>query len=413
MPRRRSTNVKPQRSGRVVAGSSGDPIPKEPRTQGEPACGSSLDARMQAAAAAERSSPSRPAAEASVAAPGRLVGLDVICQELHGPRGETLLDPVHAELRFLARCFNYPSEGILNYLPPSRYPTLKALGALPAAYGRYEATSLQDDADCLGIDSVVPRSELLKAASSLLWSSVSLNSAETLLTVVLSGRDRLLYDELGSSTAVSRCLWLLDDVYAGYTKATLRCSAPLGMGHYVAWSERQRQLAELGEAKYQSEDTLVAEVKELLSKLAERLGESRSFGGDSSSGSERLSLLDARAYSHLAVLYSIPRECCLCLHTTLANWPGLRMYCARIEQRLAVWPSKRAFLAASVADQRAVADREVQHRLAAEAARLQHRLDYTDPSPLVYAGAALAVAVMSAWLLSSKAPQFRLGSSLA
>ncbi|CAE7337756.1 GRXC3, partial [Symbiodinium necroappetens] len=101
------------------------------------------------------------------------------------------------------------------------------------------------------------------------------------------------------------------------------------------------------------QSSLILELRTALEALSERLGD-QSFGkgGDKQAGSDRedrhgFSRLDARAYAHLVVLFSIPCDPGSCLQRLLCDFPSLSRFVGLVEERLpGTWPDYSTFMLA-------------------------------------------------------------------
>lgn len=242
-----------------------------------------------------------------------------------GPLGETVLDPVQAELLFVARWRQLP----LRFLP-SRYPSFSALGPLPAAVSGLRANGVNGP--------IVPRDQLLGEIAAL--DSKGYGKALTLADEAFCS---LLQQRIGKG--LPTLLFNDPGVWEDYTKPTLRCSAPFGWGLTVAWSEKWSHT----EAKDQHNASVLG-IESALEALSERLGHADCFGADTSApGAEgdALNRLDACAYAHLAVLFSIPCQKDSWLHKLFLRFPTLVQFCDRLETRFdgGVWPDHYSFLA--------------------------------------------------------------------
>jgi len=294
--------------------------------------------------------------------------------EVKGPTGETILDPVFAELLFVARWRRLPLQ-----LIPSRYPTVAALGALPASSGGALSSSASPS-NAVDQDGAVTRPRLLNAVAALSGYQKGQSDDDEAFSELLRHY---------VADAIEAILYCDDGVWEDFTKPALARSAPRGMGWYVAWSERRRHLqrpagktslamsapgapGSLGTAATgalsgpQSGDganasfegrsarcsVALLELTTALTALAERLDSGDSFadngfvGGATGNSVDGLCALDACAFGHLSVLYSIPCQAGSRLFELLSRFPTLAQFCDRMELRLGgTWPSAESFLA--------------------------------------------------------------------
>lgn len=251
------------------------------------------------------------------------LALEVQYQRCVGPLGFTILDPLTAELLFWSRW-----RRAAVTLKPCPRPVDWHLGPLPAATRG---------------DETVPRARVLDAIAA---------AGERGLPEVLPSETDAIYCAMVRHRVGSALRALLFGDFGtwdDYTRPTLVRSAPWGRGLYFAWQERRRQLSGLSLAA--AADVHAAALLALegaLTALVERLGTSDAFGcrGGQQGSIESLTPLDACAYGHLAVLFSIPCESGSRLHGLLRRFATLACFCERVEQWLGgVWPSADAFLA--------------------------------------------------------------------
>ncbi|CAE8676595.1 unnamed protein product [Polarella glacialis] len=260
-----------------------------------------------------------------------------------GPCGETVLDPVFAELLCVSRW----RQQLPLHFEGSRYPTLgRALGPLPAALLPAAPNSRR----------LRPtrRDELLAALARLDPEGYG---------APLGGDDEAFVSllDLCIGPAITDLLYNDRSIWEDYTRPTLVRSAPSGYGWVHAWAERRRQQRELrgrlgGIRSLDSSVALGLGLRSALEALAERLGSADSFGSKSSSSSSEvtaLSALDAKAYGHLVVLFSIPCERGSSLQQILSDFPSLARFCGWLEERLSgIWPDYGSFLSALPPDER-------------------------------------------------------------
>mmetsp|Transcript_60558 Transcript_60558/g.170636 ORF Transcript_60558/g.170636 Transcript_60558/m.170636 type:complete len:386 (-) Transcript_60558:122-1279(-) len=266
----------------------------------------------------ETSAAGGPSGPATAVQRGPGDSISVVYHRAMGPLGETVLDPVFAEVLFVTRWRQLPAR-----LVPSAYPVAAALGALPAGIGR----------------GMIHRSELLESIAALGSSQHSKG---------LTPSDEAFCGMLSHSIGKAIRALLFGDigVWEDYTRPTLVQSAPLGWGWAVAWREwRRQQCGPPHPASLAGPQTATfLGLRDVLKALVERLGEADSFGA---AVGEEVTALDARAYAHLAVLYSIPCERDSNLHALLASFPTLAHFCDRMDMRFGgIWPDARSFLAA-------------------------------------------------------------------
>lgn len=276
--------------------------------------------------------------------------MEVLYHRVLGPRGETVLDPVFAELLFVARWRRLP----IRFLP-SAYSEVVALGELPAALANgtdcgtaCAASSAACGTTCGCGRRVVARPALLAAAASL--------DACGAYGQVLSADDRAFCDltrhRMGEG--IASVIWCDASVWEEFTLPALTRSSPWGFGWLLALLARRQKLRRhrcAGGAATLEQRCAVAllELESALRALAERLGGADAYdvrSGDQSLEPRGLTALDACAFAHLAVLYSIPCHKDSTLHGMLAGFPMLAHYCDRMEMRFGVWPNPRSFLAA-------------------------------------------------------------------
>lgn len=257
--------------------------------------------------------------------------LEVSYFQTFGPKGETVLDPVLAELFFVAKWRKLPL-----HLNPCRYPHIKALGTLPAGVGG-------------AFRGIVRRTDLLSAVAAL---------DADVYGKKLDPTDKAFCSLLDSRVGEAVCaiLWGDAGVWEDYTYPTVSRSAPLGRGWYLASTERQRQQRGLALKQSQNGQTAFLGLRGALEALAARLGSDDTFG--SATGrkeAETLSALDSRVYGHLSVLFSIPCEPSSPLQKMLQDFPTLAQFCDRMELRYSAWPSSSSFLASLPCRERAPA----------------------------------------------------------
>ncbi|CAE7666116.1 Acadl [Symbiodinium sp. CCMP2456] len=253
-------------------------------------------------------------------------------------RGEkqTVLDPVHAELRFLSKWRPHlplKFEG-------SSYPTIAALGQLPAALSATHGVVARKDLR-----------QLLAKVDPQGYGAALAADDEAFLHLL----DRI-------EILIAALLYQDASIWETHTRPTLLSSAPPGFGTVTALTERRRQKQRLQEAmasrglpagaQIQS-SLMILELRTALEALSERLGD-QSFGkgGDKQAGSDRedrhgFSRLDARAYAHLVVLFSIPCDPGSCLQRLLCDFPSLSRFVGLVEERLpGTWPDYSTFMLA-------------------------------------------------------------------
>lgn len=241
-----------------------------------------------------------------------------------GSDRQIVVDPLVVELLFLARWRQVPVR-----LFPCKYSTTKNFGTLPTLVSR-----------SIG---VVRRDEALATMSRL--ANVEDSPTEKAFTSLVRCR-------LGN--VIEAVLWNDVGVYEDYTFPALVRSMVLGW--FVAWREKRWRAA----MPPHSVHAALLDLRSTLAALAEHLGQADSFrlASQRSNATEignvdDLSGLDATAFAHLAVLYSIPCEFNSYLHKVLSEFPSLADYCDRMQERLAVWPGKSIppnFLGALIGD---------------------------------------------------------------
>jgi len=248
--------------------------------------------------------------------------------------GETVLDPVLAELLFIRRW-----KRVDLRLQPSNYPHVRATGELPA---------------CFSPDGLVQRPQLLKKVRHWTGCGYSSTANSTLARADLTkgcaepGNDVAwrCFIEQRVGVPLQVLLWCDDDVYANHTRPALLGAAPSGFGWYLTWSLRYTCRQKL--RSYTSVDdnaglhTVLAELDENLAVLEQRLGNAKTFGDEV----QKFTCLDACAYGHLSVLYSIRCKRGSALHSLLLRHRNLADFCALVERGLGAWPDPRTFLAA-------------------------------------------------------------------
>lgn len=261
----------------------------------------------------------------------RLNGSTVIYFRTLSRRGETVLDPVLAELLFIRR---WKRLGLR--LVPSNYPHLCATGELPA---------------CFSPEGLVRRPQLLQTLRH--WTGCSgLSTTEGSSAKAEPVEDRIppvtdvgwrCFLEQRVGVPVQILLWRDEAVYAKHTQPALLGTTPWGFGWYLTWSLRRQKLQSCSSAVDDAGLLVIlAELDKSLTVLEERLGNAQSFGDKL----RNFTYLDACAYGHLSVLYSISCERGSPFHTLLLRHRSLADFCARMELRLGAWPEPRTFLAA-------------------------------------------------------------------
>lgn len=271
-----------------------------------------------------------PDPEARCSEEGERKEILVLVHRSLGPLGETITDPVLAELCFAAQWRRLP----LRYVA-SKYPLVRAVGTLPALVGS-------------GAGGIVPRHMLLGNLAALdpTGYGEDLAAGDAAFCGFVKAR-------LGK--AISFLLWADPGVWEDYTRHIVAKSAPFGFGWLAAWTERRRRLALM-----RVDEPVACGAKEVallglpaaLEAMVERLGNADFFGHAGSAGTERISRVDACAFGHLSVLYSIPCEPSSSLHKLLAGFPTLLNFCDRMDARFGLWPDPKSFLAAVPPDAR-------------------------------------------------------------
>lgn len=269
-----------------------------------------------------------------VGSPGLGGKIRVVHFRARGPLGDTVLDPVFAELLFVARWRGMPLE-----LVPTGYPSTRALGQLPVSVG-----------GVLAEGRIVQRPDLLKTLST--HDGASYGSPLSIDDEAFRG---LLRNRVGM--AITALLFGATQIWEEYTKPTLLRSAPTALALVETWCERRRQRCGLSERE--SADVWSVAQRELivaLEALAARLGSADCFGESDSNDNvsrgrtgnlERLNALDACAYGYLSVLFSIPCAPDSGLREVCARFPTLGQFLDRLELRFGgVWPERQSFLAA-------------------------------------------------------------------
>jgi len=262
----------------------------------------------------------------------KLTGSIVIYFRALGRHGETVLDPVLAELLFI-RSWRQVDLRLI----PSNYPHMRATGELPA---------------CFSPDGLVRRPQLLQKLRHWTGCCFSSTTTDSLARAEhAEGRTAPVTDaawrcflEQRVGVPLQVLLWCDEAVYAKHTHPALLGTTPRGFGSYLAWSLRRtwRQklrscVSVVGNAGLPA---IVEELDKSLTMLEERLGNAESFGD------EQITCLDACAYGQLSVLYSINCKQGSPLHNLLLQHRSLANFCARMELRLGAWPERRTFLAA-------------------------------------------------------------------
>lgn len=271
--------------------------------------------------------------------------IDVMRFRALGPCGETVLDPTTAELLFVAKWrqmherFGFEKVNYHIQFEISNWPYVAALGSLPAAFGGpLSKGGAHHSGQAARCDDLLRRVVEATRDVELLPESVQDAGFCSLLRLRI-GRaiDALLYGD--------------DGVWEDYTRPAIVRSAPLGLGLAVANSERRRRSA--NESIAASRKAALIELPGSLEALAHHLGDHETFGSvaeslaDNSAGSSlHISALDACAYAHLSVLFSIACEPGSRLQQLLASHKTLVHLCDRLELAVSAWPDARSFLAA-------------------------------------------------------------------
>jgi len=251
-----------------------------------------------------------------------------------GPLGDTVLDPVFAELLFVASWRGLPLE-----LVPTGYSSTGALGPLPASAG-----------GTLAEGRIVRRTDLLQTLST--HDAASYGSPLSSDDEAFCG---LLRNRVG--LAITALLFGATQIWDEYTQPTLLRSAPTSLALVVTWCERRRQRCGLSERE--SADRWSVALRELsvaLEALAARLGSADCFGESDGNNNasightgnlEGLNALDACAYGYLSVLFSIPCVPGSSLREVCARFPTLGQFLDRLDLHFGgVWPERQSFLAA-------------------------------------------------------------------
>eukprot|EP00929_Paragymnodinium_shiwhaense_P061591 TRINITY_DN30771_c0_g1_i1.p1 TRINITY_DN30771_c0_g1~~TRINITY_DN30771_c0_g1_i1.p1 ORF type:complete len:395 (+),score=69.45 TRINITY_DN30771_c0_g1_i1:73-1257(+) len=280
---------------------------------------------------------------------------EVVHHSVLGPNNvATVIDPVFAEVLFVARWRKLPIR-----LRGSNYPTMGAMGELPLC--------LDETAHGGAAEVVVQRHEILR--------HLAANDPECY------GRAQphedlafcdMIRHRLGRALAV--LLWSDNCIWEDFTQPAVARSAPWGVGWAVAAQEQIRQLALLEPPVRDKEGrstVAVMELTETLECLAERLGSSDSFAAQEHT--DTLTALDACAYAHLAVLYSIPCDKGSLLQALFLQHRTLIHFCDRLELRFGAWPDPRSFLAALPPEARMPAAMDAARHAEAEAAEKNGR----------------------------------------
>jgi len=255
-------------------------------------------------------------------------GIEVLHFRSVGPHGETCLDPVLAELLFIARW-----RGLRLRLLPSSWPSSAVCGSLPAGLGAAFSGGR------------VRRAELLDAARSFICGN---GDGEAALSCTDEAFCSLLRRTVGQ--AISGILYGDVGVWEDYTRPTLVRSAPIGCGWAIALAERRKRQCAEQPGRWHA---ALLELEGALGALADRLGSAETFGSTGMPGPpQAITALDACAYGHLSVLYSVPYEQGSRLHKVLTRFPSLPHLLDRLERRFRAWPDPRSFLVSLSTEER-------------------------------------------------------------
>lgn len=125
-------------------------------------------------------------------------------------------------------------------------------------------------------------------------------------------------------------LWRNDIIYGTYTRPTLIASTPRMLALYYCWKMRRNAEGFCSLNCVFDDKACDKKLDTTLQALAEFLADKPFFGGD------RPNYVDARAFSYLAVIFSMPLKGTVFLRTA-AKRSTLTDYCSRMNEKYNLW----------------------------------------------------------------------------
>jgi len=267
---------------------------------------------------------------------------EVLYFQTFGSRGETVLDPVVAELLVHVKVLKLKIR-----LTPSRHPVSRRFGLLPVLVATAGSKSRGSEAaETISRDNLIATvakragdnaamEDVSPGMHGEVWATVQLQSAMEDDEAYCSLLRRVI------GRAVQYLLWHDIGIYEDYTRPVVRASVPYGLGVFSAWLDRQLHCS--GSGALREGEQAFMQLPAALESLSARLGEADFF---TKTANAPLSPLDACAFGHLSVLFSIPCEPGSRLYVLLNRFNNLAGLCKRVQALHNVWPSVWTFLLA-------------------------------------------------------------------
>lgn len=236
---------------------------------------------------------------ASSSRPRKYDNAEILYQRAVSLDGETVLDPLVAEIAFLVKWQRLP----LQLRPCTLFETA-AHHDLPVGMGM------------VSDEEVLRRDRLLAEIS-----PPAQDSDQSFMALVSHRIGRV----------VASLLWGQSFAFKEYAKPAVIRAVPAFAGHVLLWCERRRQLMRF--ESFDDEQSTLLDLARALEVLQCRLGDGPTFGANGS-----ICRLDARVFGYLSVLYSIPCESGSKLHNALTKHVALAHFLDRIELQFGAWP---------------------------------------------------------------------------
>lgn len=226
------------------------------------------------------------------------------------------LCPLTLELSFYKTVFHVPFS-----LVGEGHPYVTSLGQLPCGVER---------------DTVHVKDQLLKRVCQLSFRGFP-DPPTRLLQSDLPPDERryvtenVVLQELATAQlgVINHLLWCNDKIYRKYTRPIMMASMPTILAVFFCWRIRQNIQEYCG--SFSDEDVVIRRLQLTLQACSKRLQQNGQFYGES-----RPNYVDARVFSWLAVIFSIPLQDTP-FGDAVAAHQDLIDYCARVNQKYEIW----------------------------------------------------------------------------